>query len=77
MKKIAIILLLFLAITRADLYKKFGPLELEAIVLIIKDEINILRQIAELQPRTNQQILDAIGNKLETLEEYDWMKEKP
>jgi len=59
--------------TRAELYRKFGPLILEAIVMIIKDEINILRQKAGLPERTNQQLIDAIENKLDGLEQYDWM----
>ena len=61
--------------TRTELYRKFGPLLLDAICQIIRDEINILRNKAGLPERTNEQILDAISNKLETLEEYDWMKE--
>lgn len=61
--------------TRAELYRKFGPLILEAVVLIIKDEINILRQEAGLPKRTNQQLIDTIESKLNELEEYDWMKE--
>ena len=59
--------------TRAELYTKFGPLLLEAIVLIIKDEINLLRQQVNLPPRTNQQILNIIESKLNTLTKYDWM----
>ena len=58
---------------RQELYQKFGPLLIEAIVLIVKDEINILRSEAGLTERTNAQIITAIGNKIETLEEYDWM----
>jgi len=60
--------------TRQKLYRKFGSLLIEAIVLIIKDEINILRQQLNLPERTNQQILDVIDNKLNQLEKYDWMK---
>jgi len=59
--------------TREELYKMFGPLLLEAIVLIIKDEINILRTKAELSERTNEQIITAINNKLSLLSKYDWM----
>lgn len=62
--------------TREELYRKFGPMLVEAIVLIIKDEINVLRVKAGLPERTNQQIITAIDNKLKTLELYDWMKEK-
>jgi hypothetical protein len=59
--------------TRGELYKTFGPILLEAIALIIKDEINLLRQQHGLPERTNQQIIDAIENKLNTLPKYDWM----
>lgn len=59
--------------TREEVYHKFGPELLEAIVLIIKDEINILRDEAGLPERTNQQILNAIETKLGTLDKYDWM----
>ncbi len=61
-------------VTRSELYRKFGPRLTEAIVLVIKDEINTLRTQAGLPERTNDQILTAIGNKLDTVEEHDWMK---
>ena len=67
--------------TRDKLYQRFGVKLIEAIVLIIKDEINILRNKAGLPERTNQQIIDAIANKLvdsegnEKISDYDWMKE--
>ena len=58
---------------REELYRKFGPLLVEAIVLIIKDEINILRVNAGLPERTNEQILVAVNNKLSSLPQYSWM----
>lgn len=61
-------------VTREQLYRKFGPILLNAIVMIVKDEINILRQEAGLAERTNQQLMNAIDSKLDELEEYDWMK---
>lgn len=60
-------------INREKLYKYFGPLLIEALVLIIKDEINILREKNGLAPRTNQQIMQALEDKLKTLEKYNWM----
>lgn len=63
-------------ITRKELYKKFGPLLVEAVVLIIKDEINLLRVECGLPERTNQQMVSAIESKLGTLSEYDWMSEE-
>ena len=59
---------------REELYQKFGPMLVEAIVLIIKDEINILRGKANLPERTNLQIMTAIGNKISSLEKYSWME---
>ena len=59
--------------TRAEIYRYFGAKLLEAIVLIIKDEINILRTEAGLAERDNQQIIDAIETKLASLGDYDWM----
>jgi len=61
-------------VTREDLYRRFGPLIVEALVLITKDEINILRQEAGLSERTNQQIMNALENKLNSLTKYDWME---
>jgi len=61
--------------TREELYQKFGPMLLEAIVLIIRDEINILRGQHGLPERTNEQIINAISDKLSSLTTYRWMDE--
>ena len=79
-KLIAVIVITLLvfniyAATRAQLYRKFGPMLIEAIVLVIKDEINILRAQHSLAERTNQQLVDAIETKLADVNEYDWMKD--
>ena len=47
----------------------------EGVVLVIKDEINLLRVEHGLPERTNQQIVDTIETKLGTLSDYDWMNE--
>ena len=62
---------------REELYRQFGPILVEAIVLIMMDEINILRAEHGLSPRTKQQLINAIENKLSGLELYDWMNEPP
>lgn len=59
--------------TRDQLYKRFGPLELEAIVRVIFSEINILRVKAGLAERTVQQGIDALETQLNLLTKYDWM----
>lgn len=58
---------------RDDMMKKFGPRLLEAVALVVIDEINILRAKKNLPPRTAGQLLNAINNKLDTLPPYDWM----
>jgi hypothetical protein len=59
--------------TRDEIYRRFGPMLLEAIVDILMDEINILRDSAGLSPRTKQQLVNALENKYKTLNKYDWM----
>ena len=67
---------IFAASTREQLYRKFGPQLIEAIVMVIKDEINILRTQHGMAERTNQQLIDAIDTKLADVNDYDWMKEQ-
>lgn len=60
-------------LTREELYRMFGPILLEAVALVVKDEINILRQQHGLADRTDQQIMSALETKLGTLNKYNWM----
>ncbi len=60
---------------RESLYRAFGPLLIEALAIVIKDEINILRTKAGLTPRTNQQIINAISEELDDIPMYVWMEE--
>ncbi len=62
-----------MSITRADLYKAFGPLLLEAIVKVTLNEINVVRANAGLSARTNQQLMDALETELATLDPHNWM----
>jgi hypothetical protein len=59
---------------REELYRQFGPQLIEAIVKVIKNEINILRVIANKPERTNQQIMGAVSNELNNTPIYDWME---
>jgi len=59
--------------TREELYHKFGPLLLDAVTQIIKDEMNLLRSEVGLPPRTNTQLINAISDKLESMPLYVWM----
>lgn len=62
---------------RDDLFHKFGPILLEAFMLMTLDAINVLRVKAGLTPYTKQQVMNEINNHLSTLEMYDWMKLGP
>ena len=57
--------------TKEDLYKAFGPMLMEAVLLVIKDEINALRAEAGLGERTTEQVVNAVSAKLETVERHD------
>ena len=61
--------------TREDLYQKFGPQLLEALVKLMLQEINLLRIEAGLTERTSQQLIDALSAKLSETPVYDWMDE--
>lgn len=62
-----------MSVTRASLYEKKGPLLTEAGHLVIFNEINIIREELGLPQRTEQQMLNAINNKLATLMSHNWM----
>ena len=61
--------------TREELYRYFGPKLVEALTLLLFDEINILRAAASLPARTTQQLTDALQVKLDTITDCDWMSE--
>ena len=63
--------------TRDKLYQHFGPILIEALADILLKEINILREELNLQPRTKQQLINALKAKNDTLPLYDWMKKEP
>lgn len=58
---------------RDDLFRKFGPILLEALVRMIVDECNRLRSHAGMPPITKEMFFDEINNHLSELEPYDWM----
>ena len=61
--------------TREALYRAFGPLLVEAVVLLTLDEINLLRAHAGLPVRTEAQLRDAISSRLSSLPLYPWMED--
>jgi hypothetical protein len=62
--------------TRDELYRYFGPRLIDALAQVMLDEINLLRTKAGLSLRTEQQAIDAIANKLTSIQKYDWMIEQ-
>jgi hypothetical protein len=56
--------------SRRNYRDQFGPKLLEALIMIIKDEINTLRGKHGLAARTDKQLVDAIKAKLDTLDDY-------
>lgn len=58
---------------RDDTMQTFGPFLIEAIALIVLDELNILRAQAGLPPRTVAQLLTAVNTTVAGLTDYDWM----
>ncbi len=58
---------------RDDLYKQFGPKLMEALALVIMDEINLVRAQHALPDRTASEIVTAIENKLGPITDYDWI----
>lgn len=64
-----------MAMTRSELYKCFGPKLMEALTLVVKDEINLIRISLVLSERSNEQIRTALENKLGLMTDYDWMSE--
>ena len=63
------------ATSRDDLYRQFGPMLIEALALVILDEINDLRELEGLPTRTKPQLMNALQTKLDTLSKYEWMDE--
>ena len=60
---------------RENLYKQFGPMLMEALALVVLDEINELRTRASLPPRTKAQLVSGLEMKLTSLDKYDWMND--
>lgn len=58
---------------RDELFQKFGPILLEAIVRLQVDEANRIRTKLGMPPITKEMFFNEINNHLSHLEPYDWM----
>lgn len=61
--------------TRDEMFAKFGPLLCEAFLGLIYEEFNRIRHHIGMPGVTKQQLLDALNDRLQELEPYDWSKE--
>lgn len=62
---------------RETLFRKFGPLLEEGVVLMMLEGVNELRVKAGLRPYTVDQALTRLENILDSLDPYDWIIEGP
>lgn len=60
---------------RNDTYQQFGPMLLEAMVLVLLEHINYLRVNQGMPKITEQDLIDSLNNHLPSLEPYDWMED--
>jgi len=58
--------------TRDKLYRHHGPKLSEAIALVELDQFNAIRAHVGLPPLENQQVLNALKAKWDSLPDYDW-----
>ena len=61
--------------TREEVFDKFGPLALEAMLEVFLSELNEVRSLAGLPSVSKQKLYDSMEDKHRVLEKYDWMKE--
>ncbi len=62
--------------TREELYRKWGPMLFEAVVLVDFDEHNRIREWLGKPLLTEQDVLNAVDAKLKSLPLYGWMDKK-
>jgi hypothetical protein len=59
--------------TKEELYQKFGPKLIDALVQLILEQFNTLRVKNGLSELTGQQVLDSLADKLAQIPNYPWM----
>lgn len=61
---------------RNDTYQKFGPLLLEAQILVLLEHVNHLRKEQGMPEITEQDLIDSLNNHLGELQPYGWMEKE-
>jgi len=56
--------------TREEVYRKFGPKAIEALIRLLR------QHVPAFQAFTEQQIIDALDAEIEAIPDYDWMSEQ-
>lgn len=59
--------------TREEMFGRFGPLLLEALLKVLLDETNRLRQQTGMPQVTMQDLIDQLNNRLNETTPYNWM----
>ena len=54
---------------REDVYRKFGPKIIEALIRLLR------KHVPAFQSFTEQQIIDALDAEIESIPDYDWMND--
>ncbi|GAI50523.1 unnamed protein product [marine sediment metagenome] len=62
--------------TRDDTFQKFGPILLEASILVQVELYNKLAKNQGMPEVTEQDLIDSLNNHLSELEPYTWMQEE-
>ena len=62
---------------RDELFIKFGPILLEALVILQVQEANRIRSKIGMPQITREMFFDEINNHTSELEPYDWMNQSP
>jgi hypothetical protein len=60
---------------RDDLFEQFGPVLLEAMFMVLLDQINDLRPGQGKPLLTVQDLISGASNHVQSLSLYDWMSE--
>jgi len=60
---------------RDGLFRRFGPLQNEGLLLLNLEAINVLRVKAGLAPFTPAQAMTRLEEILSSLQPYDWMNQ--
>ncbi len=57
---------------REELMQRFGPKLIEAIMKEIREELDEIRAKIALTPKSEQDFIDGISEKLNNIEDYSW-----